>query len=276
MLKHSGTPGVADSLQNRSLYLFRGSFKRISVMLILLMFWSSPVHQVSAASDWDAALDEIHNLYTEYTGLQVSLKSDIQRNQALRKENNTALTAINTRLEATHAIQLAKLKAEADAMKKKHAPLLEQYASLGKQATAARKANNLKNAAVLDIKRNKLKPAAAAARAEVKVTAAALAEAKAQSSARNKPAKDALAPVANLRKQITAQNKLFSAAQADRSEADKNYKAAVKAGDAAKAAAAMKLSYGKMGELRIMVARMYSWEQQISAALRAAESKLPK
>ncbi|AIQ29182.1 MULTISPECIES: hypothetical protein [unclassified Paenibacillus] len=250
--------------------------KRITVMLILLTLWPGVAPQVSAASDWDSALEEIHNLYSAYTELQVVLKSEIQRNQELRKQNNTALTAVNAKLQSTDAAQLAKLRAAAEAMQKKHAPVLEQYTSLGKQAAAARKANNLKSATLLEIKRNKLKPAAIAARAEVKVTTSALAEAKSLAAARNKPAKDALAPIANLKKQITAQNKLYSAMQAERSEADKRYKAAVKAGDATNAAAAMKLSYSKMGEIRTMTGRMYSWEQQISTALRSAELKLPK
>ncbi|NQX43700.1 hypothetical protein HQN87_00025 [Paenibacillus tritici] len=246
------------------------------MVLILLLLWSSPLSSVSAASEWDSALDEIHNLYTDYTGLQTLLKSDIQRNQELRKQNNTALAAVNKRLQATDALQLGRLRTAAEAMRKKHAPLLEQYTSLGKQITAARKANNLKSAALLEIKRNKLKAGAVAARAEVKTATSALAEAKALTAARNKPAKDALAPVAKLKKQIAAQNKLFSPAQADRSEADKRYKAAVKAGDATGAAAAMKLSYTRMQEIRTMVGQMYSWEQQISTALRAAELKLPK
>lgn len=38
----------------------------------------------------------------------------------------------------------------------------------------------------------------------------------------------------------------------------------------------MKLSYSKMGEIRTMAGRMYSWEQQISTAIHSAELKLPK
>ena len=252
------------------------SIRRITIVLILLALWSGNLPRVSAAAEWDTALDEIHNLYSDYTGLQVLLKSETQRNQALRKHNNTDLSAINKQLQLTDAALLAKLRADAEAIQKKHAPLLEQYSSLGKQAAAARKANDPKNATLLELKRNKLKAAAVAAQAEVKVRTSALTAARAKAAASNKPAKDALAPIANLRKQITIQNKLFSAAQSERSEADKLNKAAVKAGDAVKAAAAMKLSYSLMGELRIMTGRMYGWEQQISSALRSAEGKLPK
>lgn len=254
----------------------RASMSRVVVVLILLSLWIAPGSRVMAASEWDTALDEIHNLYTDYTSLQTSLKSDLQRNQALRKQNSAALAAVNKHLQATNAVQLAKLRATTEAVQKKHGPLLEQYNALGKQITAARKANNLKSATLLEIKRNKLKPAATAARAEVKIAASALAEAKAVAAARNKPAKDALAPVAQLKKQIAAQNKLFSAAQAVRSEADKRYRTAVQTGDAATAAASMKQSYNRMVELRAMAGQMFSWEQQISTALRSAEQKLPK
>ncbi|WP_238649610.1 hypothetical protein [Paenibacillus piscarius] len=252
------------------------SLKRIVVVLVLLSLWCAPGTRVLAASEWDAALDEIHNLYADYTSLQTSLKSDLQRNQTLHKQNSAALAAVNKQLQATNAVQIAKLKATVEAVQKKHGPLLEQYNALGKQITAARKANNLKSVTVLEIKRNKLKPAAAAARAEVKSAASALAAAKAEAAAKNKPAKNALAPIAQLKKQIAAQNKLFSAAQAERSGADKRYKAGVQAGDAAKAATAMKQSYNRMVELRAMAGQLYSWEQQISTALRAAELKLPK
>ncbi|KAI7254523.1 hypothetical protein KC345_g11255, partial [Hortaea werneckii] len=197
-------PARRCSKYNIKLCITNLTFRQVfTVILILLALWVSAVPRVSAASDWDSALDEIHNLYTDYTGLQAVLKSEIQRNQELRKQNNTALAAINVQLQATNAARLAGLRAEAEAMEKKHAPLLEQYTSLGKQATAARKANNLKNATLLEIKRNKLKTAAAAARAEVKVTASALAEVKVLTAASIKPAKDVLAPIANLKKQIT-------------------------------------------------------------------------
>lgn len=256
--------------------LSQRTVRRVAVLLIILSLWAYPLSSVSADSGWDAALDEIHNLYTDYTGLQASLKSDLQRNQELRKQNNTALAAVNKQLQATNAAQLAKLKAASEAVQKKYAPLLDQYAALNKQITAARKASNLKSATVLELKRNKLKAAAAAARAEVKKATTALAEAKALTAAKNKPVKDALAPISLLKKQIAAQNKLFSAAQSERTEADKRYKAAVQAGDATQAAAAMKLSYNRMKEIRTMAAQLYGWEQQISTALRAAELKLPK
>ncbi|ETT63566.1 hypothetical protein C173_24762 [Paenibacillus sp. FSL R7-277] len=250
--------------------------RRLFVLVILLSLCTSPLSGVSADSGWDSALDEIHNLYTDYTGLQATLKSDLQRNQELRKQNNAALAAVNKQLQATNAAQLAKLKAASEAVQKKHAPLLDQYTALSKQITAARKVSNLKSATVLELKRNKLKAAATAARAEVKKATSALAEAKALTAAKNKPAKDALAPITLLKKQIAAQNKLFSAAQSERTEADKRYKAAVQAGDATQAAAAMKLSYNRMKEIRTMAGQLYGWEQQISTALRAAELKLPK
>ncbi|WP_340022948.1 hypothetical protein MHI24_28575 [Paenibacillus sp. FSL K6-1096] len=246
------------------------------MLLVLLSLWMAPGARAMAASEWDTALDEIHNLYTDYTSLQTTLKSELQRNQTLRKQNSVALAAVNKQLQATNAAQISKLRATAESVQKKHAPLLEQYTSLGKQITAARKASNLKNATLLELKRNKLKPAATAARAEVKSAASALAAARAEAAAKNKPAKTALAPIVQLKKQIAAQNKLFAAAQAERSDADKRYKAAVQAGDAAKAATAMKQSYNRMVELRAMAGQLYSWEQQISTALRSAEQKLPK
>ncbi|KWX77961.1 hypothetical protein AMQ84_10805 [Paenibacillus riograndensis] len=245
-------------------------------LLILLFVLASPAPHAAAAADWDSALDEIHNLYSDYTGLQTALKSETARTQTLRKQNNTDLAAINLKLRAIDSVLLKRLKSEAEAMKKKHAPLLEEYTSLSKQIAAARKAGNLKSATLLEIKRNKLKAAATAARAEVKAKNTAFAEARTLTAAKIKPAKDALAPVAGLKKQITAQNKAASSAQTERAEAHKRYKAAIASGDAITAAAAMKLAYARMGELRTFGQQSYAWEQKITVALRAAEAKLPK
>ncbi|MNO22947.1 hypothetical protein D3C76_127360 [compost metagenome] len=245
-------------------------------LLVLLIAFTVYAPLAAAATDWDSALEQIHTLYSDYTGLQTTLKSESARTQTLRKQNNADLAAINLKLQAIDSILLKRLKTEAEAMKKKHAPLLEEYNSLGKQITAARKAGNLRSATLLQIKRNKLKTAAASARAQVKAKNTLLAEARAQTAAKIKPAKDALAPIAGLKKQITAQNKVASTAQTERAEADKRYKAAIASGDAVAAAAAMKLSYARMGELRSFGQQSYAWEQNITLALRAAEAKLPK
>ncbi|UQZ36202.1 hypothetical protein C2I18_23365 [Paenibacillus sp. PK3_47] len=244
-------------------------------LLIVLMLFSGYAPQ-AAAEAWDSALDEIHSLYSNYTELQVTLKSENAATQALRKQNNIDLAAINKQLQSTDLELLNKLKSEAEAVQKKHAPLLTQYSSLGKQASEARKAKNLKSATLLDIKRNKLKVAAEAAKAEVKAKTTALSKARAAAAAKVKPAKDALLPAAALKKQITAENKKVSAAKSVRSQADKSYKSAVKNGDAVAAAAAMKKSYAKMGEIRTMGQQIYRWEKQIASILRTAEAKLPK
>lgn len=251
-------------------------YSRWLVCLLLLALWAGHAPLAVAAAEWDSSLEDIHALYNDYTALQMTLKSENQRTLTLRKQNNADLAAIHLKLQATDASLLNRLKSEAAALKNKHAPLLEEYSSLGKQIAAARKAGNLKSATLLEIKRNRLKAAAAAARAEVKTKNTLLAAARAQAAAKIKPAKDALAQVADLKKQITAQNKTASAAQTERAKADKRYKAAIQAGDAIAAATAMKLSYAKMGEIRTLGQMSYSWEQKITLALRTAESKLPK
>lgn len=254
-----------------------GYLRCLICLLILMTILAVQVPpRAEAASDWDSALEDIHSLYSDYIGLQKTIKAENLRIQTLRKQNNSDLSAINSRLKATDADLLSRLKAEAEAAQKKHAPLLEQYSLLGKQATAARKANNLKSATILEIKRNKLKTAATAARAEVKSKTTALSEARALTAAKTKSAKDALAPIIVLKKQITAESKEVSTLQTVRSAADKRYKAAVKLGDAVTAAAEMKISYATMIDIRSKGQQIYTWEQKITAVLRSAEAMLPK
>ena len=252
------------------------SIRRFTGLLIMLALLAGSGMQASAASSWDEALEQINELYSSYISLQETVKTESKRNQLLRKENNTDLAAINAKLLSVDQPLLGRLKAEAEATQTKHAALLEQYSTLGKQATAARKAGNLKSATALDLKRNILKSAVTAARAEIKMKNTALTEAKAVTAARSKPAKDALSPIASHRKQITALNKQISEIQTVRSEADKRYKTAIKSGDAVMAAASMQLSYTKMTDIRTWLQQIYGLEQKISAALTLAKSKLPE
>lgn len=245
------------------------------LVLILALLTSSNLTRVSAANDWDAGLDNINSLYSNYTALQVTIKSNSSKIQNLRKQNNEALKSINTVIESTDKALLNRLSSEVTSAKKKHAPLLEQYSTLGKQSTAAKKANDLKTATVLDLKRNKLKAAVTQARAEIKTKTDALATARKQTAAKLKPARDALAPITSLKKQITAENKKVTAAQKVRSEADSQYKQAVKQGDAITAATGMKTSYEQMVRIQSMQQNIYSWEQKIQVALNTAKSNLP-
>lgn len=84
---------------------------------------------------------------------------------------------------------------EAETLQREHASLLEQYSALGKQVTAAKKRKDSKAADLLELKRNKLKPSATAASAEIKAKKDALAAAKKVTAGKKKIVKDALAPV---------------------------------------------------------------------------------
>ncbi|WP_189023554.1 hypothetical protein [Paenibacillus albidus] len=255
----------------------KNNWKVISVMILLSFFIGIPLQSgAAAAADWDAALDTIHNLYGSYSTLQDTLKEDTLKIQTLRKQNNAELKAIKAQLQAVDQALLTRLKTAADTIRKKHAPLLEQYTALGQQATAARKAKDIKRATMLDLKRNKLKTAAAAARAEVKKAAEALAAARKLTAGKIQPAKNALTGIPALKKQIKESGKELSTAQKIRSEADKGYKAGVKQGDAVSAAAQLKLSFSQMGLIHNLQQKIYDWEKRIAVSLGTAKSKLPK
>lgn len=245
----------------------------LSVMLFLLI--TTSFSQAYAATDWDSALDDINALHNNYTAIQETLKADNLKIQKLRKLNNDDLKSINLTLQSVDEPLLTRLKADVAAIQNKYAPLLKQYSELSKQSAAAKKAKDLQNVTILDLKRNKLKPAVTLARTEVKITTDALAAARKITASKTKPAKDALIPVATLKKQIAAENKNIAAAQKIRSEADKQYKIAVKRGDAISAATEMRASYEQMEQIHTMQKNLYNWEQKIAIALRLAESKLP-
>ncbi|WHY21501.1 hypothetical protein QNH28_11175 [Paenibacillus sp. G2S3] len=257
-----------------SIHKFR-YLKRLVQLILVVALLNSNLTMASAGTDWDSALDDINGLHGNYTSLQAALKSDSSKIQTLRKQNNETLKSIHSVIASTDKALLSRLSSEATSAQKKHAPLLEQYSTLSKQSTAAKKAKDFKTATLLDLRRNKLKAAVTIARTEVKEKADALATARKQTANKLKPTKDALAPITVLKKQITAENKNITVAQKVRSEADKLYKSAVKQGDAITAATKMRASYEQMIRIHSMQQNIYSWEQKIALALRAAESKLP-
>lgn len=263
-------------IKRKTIIFKLGFIKRtlLFIGILALLSLSSPT-PISAANDWDSALDNINSLYGNYTSLQVTIKSNTSNIQKLRKQNNAILKSINTVIASTDKALLERLASEVTTIQKKHAPLLEQYSILGKQSTAAKKANDPKTATLLDLKRNKLKASVVQARAEIKTKTDALAAARKQTTLKLKPVRDALAPVTSLKKQITAENKNLTVAQKLRSEADSQYKTAVKQGDAVTAATGMKSSYEQMMRIHTLQQRIYSWEQKIELALNLAKSKLP-
>ncbi|ULO05578.1 hypothetical protein H1230_21195 [Paenibacillus sp. 19GGS1-52] len=269
---------INDLRKNRSTRMIHKAryWRGFVEIVILLTLLTANVTQASAASDWDNALDDINAIHGEYTALQGVIKADRLKIQKLRKENNDDLKTVNAQLLAVDQALLSRLKTETEAIRKKYAPLLEQYSTLSKQSTAAKKAGDTKTATLLDLKRNKLKAAVTAARAEVKNKVDALAAARKATAAKTKPAKDAIAPVAAIRKQIVAGNKSLAAEQKLRLEADTRYKSAVKQGNAITAAVELKLSYAHMSKIHTMQQMLYSSEQSIALAVRTAESKLPK
>jgi colicin import membrane protein len=249
--------------------------KRLVQFILVVALLNSSLTMASAAGDWDSALDDINELHGKYTSLQAALKSEVSTIQMLRKENNETLKSIHAVIASTDKALLTRLSSEATSAQKKHAPLLEQYSTLGKQSTTAKKARDFKRATLLDLRRNKLKAAVTIARTEIKAKTDALATARKQTVTKTKPIKDALAPITALKKQITTENKNITVAQKVRSEADKRYKLAVKQGDAITAATSMRASYEQMVHIHSLQQKIYSWEQKIALALRAAESKLP-
>lgn len=118
--------------------------KWVAQLVLVAAFLTCNLTLVSAATGWDAALDDINSLHGNYTALQATLKTDNSEIQKLRKQNNDTLKSIRSVIQSTDQALLSRLSSEATSVQKKHAPLLEQYSTLGKQFTAAKKAKDLK------------------------------------------------------------------------------------------------------------------------------------
>ncbi|MCT2194580.1 hypothetical protein ACL02P_06105 [Paenibacillus sp. MB22_1] len=255
---------------------WRNSIRLLLLAVITISLMMSGTRPMYAASSWEAALSGIDAMYDGLTAVQTLVKQESLEISALRKKNNDALAAINAKLKAIDQATITRLTQESESLQRKHASLLEEYKSLGKQVSAAKIRKDKKSADLLELKRNQLKPAATAASAEIKAKKDALAAAKKAKAAKVKVVKDALAPVQTLKKQITAENKSVAAARKHLSAADKRYKASVKRGDAIVAALELKIVYDQTKTIHTSLTKVYDWEKQISRTITNASAKLPK
>ncbi|WP_138494229.1 hypothetical protein [Paenibacillus pinistramenti] len=228
------------------------------------------------ADSWGSALSSLDAVHDSFSALEAIVKAEKAEITAINKKNNTQLSQINASIQVIDKTKIDQLKSAAEAAAKKYAPLLEEYASLGKQSAAARKNKDKKTADLLDLKRNKLKASVDAAKLEIKTKKEALASARKLAAAKKKTVQDALLPVKTLKQQITAENKLVSAASKNITAADKLYRAAVKQGNAVTAAAEMTLMYSELGKIHASQKKIRTWADKITATLNAAQAKLPK
>lgn len=255
---------------------YNGFLVRLVVLVMCLLLIVKPSYVEASDHGWDAAFSSIEQLHDSFTSMESVNKQDKQQIQMLRKQNNEKLKEINTQIQLIDKVKLDKLKSETDQVQKKYAPLLSQYTDLGKKATEARKRKNQKSALLLDLKRNRIKASAHAARQEIKKKKDALTAAKKQATAKAKIVKDTLAPVQTIKKQITSENKKISDINQNKMAANKQYKAAVKQGDAVKAAVELKLIIANLNQIHASQKKIYDWEENIRKIIYAAEARLPR
>ncbi|GGO05268.1 hypothetical protein [Saccharibacillus kuerlensis] len=252
---------------------------RLAALLLvftLTLSFAAPQGRTYAADGaWASALSGIDTLYDGYTALETANKIEKLEIQTLRKDTAARLKNVNAAIKAIDKPKIDRLAAEWAALKSKYAAVIGQYSDLGKQASAARKRKDKKNADLLDLKRNKLKPSVNAAKIEIKNAQNALAAAKKQAAAKAKIVKDTLAPVKALKQQITAENKSIAGFNKTRAAAYKRYRSSVKQGNAITAAAEMTLMYTQLGKIHSSQQKIYGWEKQISTAVKSAAAKLP-
>lgn len=242
---------------------------------VLTLTVSLPARAEAAGDAWTVALSGMDTLYDGYTALETANKLEKQAIQSLRKDSATRLKEVNAAVNAIDKPKIEQLAATAASLKLRHASLIQQYSDLGKQASDARKRKDKKNADLLDLKRNKLKPSVDAAKSEIKSANEALSAAKKQAAAKAKVVKDVLASVTSLKKQVTAENKSIAAFNKTRAASYKRYRAAVKSGNAITAAAELTMMYTQLGRIHASQQKIYGWEKQIAAAIKSAASKLP-
>ncbi|MDR0271397.1 hypothetical protein [Paenibacillus sp.] len=247
--------------------------KALVFIMTILLLTSGPIY--AAASGWDTALSNIEQLHDRFTALESANTYEKQQIQNLRKQNNDKLAEMNMKVQLIDKDKIDKLKSEAEQAQKRYAPLLAEYAELGKKAAEAKKRKDAKSALLYDLKRNHIKASVLAAKQEINTKKKALSFAKKQSAEKAKIVKDALLPVQTFKKQVTAENLKITEINKSKSEADKSYKSAVKQGEAVTAEKELKKMIDMKTQVQSSQRRILELEGNIAKALRSAEMKLP-
>ncbi|MGN7356378.1 hypothetical protein ACTHPF_03365 [Paenibacillus sp. SAF-054] len=260
---------------NRRNWRKRAEVGLAAVLSLLLVLLCLPESALASESGWDAALVSVEQLHDAWTSVESLNKEDKQQIQQLRKQNNDELKRINAAVQRIDKTKLDPLKLQADQVQKKYAPLLAEYAELGKKAAEARKRKDSKSALLYDLKRNRMKTSVNHARQEIKQKKEAYSSARKQAAVKAKAVKDMLAGIQPIKKQITAENSKITGWNQSKSAADKRYKSAVKQGDAISAAVELKSMVNASNQIRSSLGRIMDWEKAIREKLRIAQGKLP-
>lgn len=232
---------------------------------------------LAAAADpqWEASYSALGGLHDLLAAADLAIRDNREQYLSLRKRNTELQRDIYARIKLIDKTKLERLYSEAEQTKRKHAPLLEEYARLSKQGAEARKQKNRKQALMADMKRNRIKGAVEAARLEIKKKQAAAAAAKKEAIAKSKSVREAMVPIQSLRKKITSENKRIAELNKSRTAVNKRYKAAVKNGDAVGAAVGMKTMVDQLQQIVTSRKSILSWEREVQQVLKSAEAKMP-
>lgn len=255
--------------------------KALTAMLFMLAAVMGSITQVAqpaqgaAVTQQTDAINRMDGMYRDLDALQLVIKAVDQQIRAVRKTNHENVKTVRSRIRAVDQNLLARRKNEADQTRQKHAVLLAQYSSLGKQATAARQRKDKQQAALIDLKRNALKTSVTAARADIKAKNDALAAAKKHTALKVTPAKEALKPIQAIREQVTGENKILASYKKSRAAADRRFKSSIKQGNAATALIDMSQAYVWMGKISASQKKIYTLEQSIAKAIGIATGRLP-
>jgi len=246
----------------------------VLLLFVMLGLAALPL-QAAAADAWDKAMEEINASYDETAVIKAVTAEQAKGIAELRSANNTGLKSWKAQVEHFNSVRLTSLKEADAAVKSRHSKLLKQYTSLGKQLQAAREAGQEKQVTLLNLKRNRLMPAYASARSEMRAAAAAYSSARKQAAARLTPVTETLAKVSQQKKIIAADNKVIAEIRKQRAASDKGFRTAVKAGDAVTAVKELHSLQTQLKLLKSQQAAVYEREKEIAVLLRTIQTKFP-
>lgn len=209
----------------------------------------------------------LYALYNQLYALQAQDRNIEEKIKALHYRNQENASLLRKQIRGIDAARLDKLKQEVERAKKRHQPLFDLYASIGRQIAAAKPLKSKTFNAALKAQQDGLKPAVQLAKDEIKAKEAALKTAKAEVARTIKAARDAVDAVGPLNVQIRAHRSAASFPRKSLSPVWTNFKYAAKQFDARAAADALETSIMLSKQILEKQQQIWTLENRIAVIL---------
>lgn len=218
--------------------------------------------------------DRLQSLYVEFLTTQKQEEVWDRNMKSIREANTETEKVLLASIRAIDAELITKLEQELKLTKQRYQPLLDQYAALGKQAEAAKKAKSKELRALIQAQMDLMKPAVQAARFDIKQRQEKLQKAKESAAGKKKALRAELAKLDSIKARSKALRQSAAESNKHKTALWKTLQDAVKRNDATEAASSLASMTTLTKQALSLKQQVHAAETQLSRQLKLLQQRL--